>query len=95
MISYTFDQPERIIDMIHRKLRGAPIEWLDRLQARAALAAARHSRKGAIDALVDPAERTLEACELSGTPWTDGATARIRPFEAIELAVGTLLPRLR
>jgi Uma2 family endonuclease len=46
--------------------------------------------------LLDPAERILEAFELSGDLWTrigsydDTATANVKPFEAIELSVGTL-----
>ncbi len=48
--------------------------------------------------LLDPAERILEAFDLSGQLWTrigsydDTATARVSPFEAIELAVGGLFP---
>ena len=48
--------------------------------------------------LVDPAERILEAFELSGQLWTrigsydDSAITRIKPFEAIEPAVGVLFP---
>jgi Uma2 family endonuclease len=48
--------------------------------------------------LLDPAERILEAFELSGELWTrigsydDTAKARIKPFEAIELDVGALFP---
>lgn len=50
--------------------------------------------------LVDPVSRTLEALELRNGTWIDAgtfdetATARIAPFEAIELPVGRLfLPR--
>jgi Uma2 family endonuclease len=48
--------------------------------------------------LLDPAERVLEAFELSAGLWTrtgsydDTATARVKPFEAIELNVGALFP---
>lgn len=48
--------------------------------------------------LVDPAERILEAFELTGELWTrigsygDTAVARIKPFDAIELNVGALFP---
>ena len=50
--------------------------------------------------LVDPEARTLEALELQGEHWVDvgtfddEATARVVPFEAIELLIGRLfLPR--
>jgi Uma2 family endonuclease len=48
--------------------------------------------------IVDPSERTLEAFELQRGgwlrlgAWTDGALARIRPFDAIETNVGRLFP---
>jgi len=48
--------------------------------------------------LLDPGERILEAFALSGGLWTrigsydDSATARVPPFEAIELVVATLFP---
>jgi Uma2 family endonuclease len=48
--------------------------------------------------LLDPAERILEAFELSGGLWTrigsydDTATVRVKPFEAIELRVGAPFP---
>ena len=48
--------------------------------------------------LVDPTERTLESFQLSGTVWTrigsydERATARIEPFEEVELEVGALFP---
>ena len=48
--------------------------------------------------LLDPAERVLEAYQLSNKVWTrvgsydDTAKARIKPFEAIELEVGALFP---
>jgi len=51
--------------------------------------------------LVDPEARTLEAQRLEGDSWIltgsydDTATARIAPFEEVELAVGRLfLPRV-
>jgi Uma2 family endonuclease len=46
--------------------------------------------------LVDPDARTLEALELRDGVWSDAgtfddtATARVRPFEAVEIAVGRL-----
>ena len=46
--------------------------------------------------LVDPEARTVEALELRDGTWTDvgaydeTATARIAPFEAVEIAVGRL-----
>jgi Uma2 family endonuclease len=50
--------------------------------------------------IVDPAARTLEAFALEGGRWIDAgsfddaATARVAPFEAVELEVGRLfLPR--
>lgn len=50
--------------------------------------------------LIDPEARTLEALELQAGRWIDAgsyddeATARVPPFEAIEIAVGRLfLPR--
>jgi Uma2 family endonuclease len=48
--------------------------------------------------LIDPATRTLTALELRGElwvelgAWDDMATARIAPFDAIELEVGALFP---
>ena len=48
--------------------------------------------------IVDPEERTLEAFSategswLRLGAWTDGASARIQPFEAIEIDVGSLFP---
>jgi len=48
--------------------------------------------------IVDPEERTLEAFGaregswLRLGAWTDGASARIQPFEAIEIDVGSLFP---
>ena len=48
--------------------------------------------------LVDPAERILEAFELTGElrtrigSYDDPAVARIKPFDAIELRVGGLFP---
>lgn len=48
--------------------------------------------------LLDPGERILEAFALSAGLWTcigsydDSATARVKPFEAIELAVDALFP---
>jgi Uma2 family endonuclease len=52
--------------------------------------------------LVDPDARTLEALELKDGVWADAgtfdetATARVRPFEGVEIAVGRLfLPRVR
>jgi len=52
------------------------------------------------DWIVDPMVRTLEALELRGSEWVelgawgDADTARIAPFEAIELPVGRLfLPK--
>jgi Uma2 family endonuclease len=48
--------------------------------------------------IIDPAERTLEALELRDGgwfrlgAWTDGDTARVRPFDAIETDVGRLFP---
>lgn len=50
--------------------------------------------------IVDPLERLLEAYELMSGRWTrlgaydDTVTARIPPFEAIELDVGELFPPL-
>ena len=50
--------------------------------------------------IVDPDARTLEALELREGAWTDAgtfdetSTARVRPFEAVDLPVGRLfLPR--
>jgi Uma2 family endonuclease len=46
--------------------------------------------------IVDPDARTLEALELKEGVWTDAgtfdetATARVRPFEAVEVVVGRL-----
>lgn len=51
--------------------------------------------------ILDPAERTLEVFQLTGELWTrlasydDSAVARIQPFDAIELVVGTLFPPKR
>lgn len=48
--------------------------------------------------IVDPDARTLEAFRLSGERWLDAgsyderATARIEPFDAVELEVGRLFP---
>ena len=48
--------------------------------------------------ILDPAGRVLEAFELRGggwlriAAWTPGQSARIRPFEAVELEVGRLFP---
>ncbi|HKC25291.1 MAG TPA: Uma2 family endonuclease [Thermoanaerobaculia bacterium] len=48
--------------------------------------------------IVDPAARLLEAFELSGAAWVrfgawgDGDVARVRPFDTVELDVGTLFP---
>src|SRR5262245_27705998 len=50
--------------------------------------------------LVDPSARTLEALRLAGDRWTDvgawadGETARIAPFDEVELEIGRLfLPK--
>lgn len=46
--------------------------------------------------IVDPAERILEAFELAGGGWARvgawavGETARVRPFDAIELEIDRL-----
>ncbi len=48
--------------------------------------------------IVDPAARTLEALKLVDGVWVDagsyedGATARVPPFEAVELEIGRLFP---
>jgi Uma2 family endonuclease len=48
--------------------------------------------------ILDPAGRVLEAFELPGGgwlrigAWIPGQSARIRPFEAVELEVGRLFP---
>ena len=48
--------------------------------------------------LVDPAERILEAFELTGGLWTrlgsydDTAVVRVKPFDELEFAVGRLFP---
>ncbi len=55
-------------------------------------------RGGAHYWIVDPAERTLEALRLADGSWVDAgsydgsASARIAPFEAVELEVGRLFP---
>ena len=52
--------------------------------------------------IIDPEARTLEALTLLGGKWVDAgsfdetATARVAPFEAVEIPVGRLsLPRRR
>ena len=48
--------------------------------------------------LLDPSERILEAFELCGEMWTrigsydETATAKVKPFDAVELVVGGLFP---
>jgi Uma2 family endonuclease len=48
--------------------------------------------------ILDPAERILEALELRDGgwirigAWTTGETARVRPFDAIELEIDRLFP---
>jgi len=97
---------ERLVDPDVRPIDVVP-DWVCEIQSPSNVAHDRVTKRRlyashglAFYWLVDPAAQTLEALELREGAWVDvgtfdeTATARIPPFEAIELEVGRLfLPR--